>query len=189
LLAKLILTGKKDILEALNNGKKHDTSPLDLRYWSTTPYQFGSQKVKYALVPTSSYQSTLPTELTDDYLSKNMSSHLKQNHASFDFFIQFYKDEQSTPIEDAGVEWKVQDSPFIKVATLMIPMQEIETTERKKTAEILRFSPANALKVHQPLGGINRARAKIYYELSRFRNEQNHQALFEPDVTFYRNLK
>lgn len=36
-----ILSGHGYTLAALRAGRKFDTSPLDINYWSTTPYAFG----------------------------------------------------------------------------------------------------------------------------------------------------
>lgn len=47
LLLRFLFTGKAGILKELKTGPKLDTSPLDISYWSTTPYQFGNKKVKY----------------------------------------------------------------------------------------------------------------------------------------------
>ncbi len=177
LLLKFLFTGKGYILKEVAKGKKNDTSPLDIRYWSTTPYQFGDRQVKYFLQPTSKRTSTLPKPLTDDYLTKNMANHLAEEEASFDFFVQFFEDEKTTPIEDAGVEWK---TPMRKVGRLVLPKQVIETEERTELAEQLSFSPANALLVHKPIGGINRARNEIYKNLSAFRHKRDSKVLIEP---------
>ena len=189
LVLKLILSGRKDILKTLKNGKFYDTSPLDIKYWSTTPYQFGEEKVKYKIVPTSASKSTLPKVLTDDYLTVNMANHLEKEVATFDFYIQKFADELKTPIEDAGVEWKENDSPFIKVAELEIPTQSLNIKERFELAEQLSFSPANSLKNHQPIGGINRARIKIYKMLSAYRHKRNNQKLIEPKLNQFETTK
>lgn len=179
LLLKLIFTGKASVLKQLSQGKKFDTSPLDITYWSTTPYQFGSKQVKYKIVPTSKVKSTLPEKLTDNYLTQNMSKHLAKSPASFDFFVQCFENEKTTPIEDAAVEWK---TPFIKVATLEIEPQEIDTRKRFELAEQLYFSLTNAVVEHAPLGGINRARTQIYSHLSQFRNKNNGKEMLEPTI-------
>ncbi len=182
LILKFLFTGKGRILKELNSGKKFDTSPLDINYWSTTPYLFGDKQVKYKVVPTSATKSELPKPLTDSYLTDNMSRHLGNDMASFDFYIQEFVDEVSTPIEDAGVEWQ---SPFIKLATIEIPPQIFDTAERRELAEQLSFSPANSLLVHQPIGGINRARNEIYKGLSEFRHLENKKALIEVNEDFF----
>jgi hypothetical protein len=43
----------------------------------------------------------------------------------FDVSVQFFVDEQRTPIEDASVEWSESVSPFIPVARLEIPAQDV----------------------------------------------------------------
>lgn len=189
LALKLVVNGHKNILEVLKNGKHNDTSPLDIKYWSTTPYQYGNKEVKYKIAPSSNYKSSLPKELTDDYLSVNMDHHLQSNEATFDFYIQQFVDEIKTPIEDAGVEWKEEDSPFIKVAEIKIPIQKIATKQRVELGEQLSFSPANSLKNHQPIGGINRARNEIYGYLSKFRHERDGKELIEPKLSEFDQIQ
>jgi len=185
---KLLLSGKKKVLRQFKDGKKNHTSSFDMQYWSTTPYQLGDTFVKYSIVPTSLYKSSLPIPLSDNYLSANNALHLKKQEASFDFLIQFFKDEVSTPIEDAGIEWEEKASPFVKVATILIPKQNMITEERKELVEVLSFSPANSLLAHQPLGPINRARVIIYDQLSAFRHQMNNQQTVEPTLHSYHKL-
>ncbi len=184
LAGKFLFTGKLKVLKALNTAK-NDTSPLDISYWSTTPYMFEDKKVKYKIVPISKIKSSLPDELTENYLTKNMEEHLKKDVASFDFYVQEFKNEEETPIEDAGVKWK---TPFVKIAKIEIPVQNINTKERFEFAEDLFFSPANSLKEHRPIGGINRARVEIYDSLSKYRHEKNNRTFIEAN-TDYNNIK
>ncbi len=186
LLAKMILSGNMNVLKQLANGPKHDTSPLDITYWSTTPYALGSSVVKYKLVPTSKTKSSLPNPLSDHYLTENLKAQLEKDSASFDFYIQLFENEQNTPVEDAAIEWQ---SPFVKVATLSLPKQDIDTKTRWQLAEQLFYSPANALEANRPVGGLNIARAKIYRTLTEFRHETNGQELTKPSLELFRSLK
>jgi len=174
---KLLFSGNVSIIKSGRNARCNHTSPLDIYYWSTTPYQFGNKKVKYKLVPTSELKSSLPNPLTDNYLTINMATHLKTESASFDFYVQKFVDEKQTPIENAAIEWK---TPFVKVARIEIPVQEFNTKDQFELAEKLSFSPANSVEEHKPLGGINRARIRIYKMLSLFRHERNGVNLIEP---------
>jgi hypothetical protein len=173
LLIKMVLTGKAAALKALKQGRTNPSSPLDLRYWSTTPYLWGAQQVvKYSLLPKSAHRSTLPATLSDNYLSEAMRAHLSSHEARFDFCVQLRK--EGMPIEDAGKEWSEVDSPFIKVATLSFDKQQfLGSKERDELAEVLSFSPGHAWPEHAPLGGINRARVAIYKTLSKFRHERD----------------
>jgi len=179
--SRLVLSGNIHIINELRKARQNQTSPLDIRYWSTTPYLYGTNHcVKYTIVPTSQFKSHLPQVLTDHYLTENMEKHLAAHEASFDFMIQVQKDPGRMPVEDAGVEWSEKESPFIKVATIRIPPQAFRTTEREELAEDLSFSPAHSLIEHRPIGGINRARVEIYRHLSEFRHKQNNKQLMEP---------
>ena len=71
--SRLILSGNFDIINELRKARQNQTSPLDIRYWSTTPYLCGADHVvKYSMVPTSNLKSALPPILTDHYLAENM---------------------------------------------------------------------------------------------------------------------
>jgi hypothetical protein len=173
-VAKMIVTGRKRILHQLDDARRHATSPLDIRYWSTTPYLFGPDRVaKYTVVPTSAYKSELPSPLGETYLRDNMARHLSAHEATFDFKVQVRSDPAKMHVEDSAIEWKESETPFVKVATLRIPKQDFATREREELAENLRFTPGHALVDHRGIGGLNRARTQIYRALSRFRHERN----------------
>jgi hypothetical protein len=180
-LSRLVMSGNFYIINELRKARQNQISPLDIRYWSTTPYLCGpDHSVKYSLIPASPLKSSLPPLLTEHYLTDNMEKHLAEAEASFDFMIQVQRDPGRMPVEDAGVEWSEEESPFIKVATLRIPPQAFRTREREELAEELSFSPAHSLSEHRPIGGLNRARVEIYRSLSRFRHQQNNKDLIEP---------
>lgn len=170
--AKLLLTGNAGVMVGLLGLLGRPNSPLDIRYWSTTPYRFGEdQAVKYSLIPTARQRSKRPDAYSDAYLTDAMEAHLARHVASFDFCVQLRKD--GMPIEDAGRRWSEIDSPFVKVATLHIPTQKFRTKARHELGESLSFSPAHALPAHAPIGGLNRARAAIYAALSKFRHQRD----------------
>ena len=98
-----------------------------------------------------------------------MAAHLSQREACFDFFVQFQADPRETPIEDATVEWREQNSPFHKVARITIPAQDVTDPARLDTCERTAFNPWHCLPDHRPLGSMNRARREIYPALARLR--------------------
>jgi hypothetical protein len=146
------------------------TCHLDIPYWSTTPYRFGpGRAVKYIVRPTSPTTSPKPGKLTDTYLRDALRARLGAGEASFDFLIQFQTDTRRTPIEDASVEWKEQDSPYHRVASIRIPKQQVDNVERAARCEQMAFNPWHCLAEHRPLGSMNRARREIYQALAAFR--------------------
>lgn len=172
LAGKLLLTGRPGVLLGLAALRIRPASLFDIRYWSTTPYRFGKDHaVKYSLVPTSSARTRRRRDPGEDYLADAMQAHLARRVASFDFCVQLRRGDM--PIEDAAVRWDERRAPFVKVATLTIAKQAFRTPARARLAEVLAFSPGNAKPAHAPLGGLNRARVKIYRALSRFRHRRD----------------
>ena len=187
LFFRLFRENQLHIIKDVKKYLKHHTSPLDIEYFSTTPYMFGDEVVKYKIVPRSKYRSVLPDKLYSTYLSDNMQTHLNYNKALFDFYVQF-KTSEDMPINDASVLWDETKSPFIKLGTLIIPSQKFMTDERNELSENLSYSPGHSLTVHRPIGDINEARTKIYDVMSEFRHSQNDKAMVEPDSTTFDNL-
>lgn len=170
----LLVTGRLGVLKALKAMNIKPTSPADIRYWSTTPYLFGPDRAaKYSIVPTSAYRSRLPEKPGETYLGDNLEQHLAQADATFDFMVQLRTEPESMPIEDAAVEWREDQAPFVKVATLRIPKQQFRTAERDSMAAALSFSPGHALVQHRPIGGVNRARMRVYREQADFRQKRD----------------
>jgi hypothetical protein len=170
--AKLLLTGRPDVLLGLAALRIRPGSLLDIRYWSTTPYRWGArQAVKYSLIPASAPRSRRPAKPGEDYLGDAMQAQLSRRAASFDFCVQLRRGDM--PIEDAAQRWDERRSPFVKVATLLLPRQSFRTAARRSLAEILSFSPGHARPAHAPLGGLNRARIRIYRALSTFRHRRD----------------
>src|SRR5262249_17219432 len=139
-----------------------------------------NRAVKYSAKPSREITSA-PLASGDNFLRDAMTSTLAANDVDFDFFVQLNTDSTRTPIEDPSIEWKEQDSPFHKVATIHIPRQQFATTERDVLAETLSFTPWHSLPEHRPLGGINRARKVVYEAISLYRHHANQIGRLEPD--------
>ncbi|MDX9835165.1 MAG: catalase family protein [Desulfobulbus sp.] len=161
-------------------GAKHHTNPVDIQYWSTTPYLFGARAVKYSVRPTSSNFNTMPKNPSPNYLSEVMQQQLAKNGASFDFMVQFQSDPKQMPIEDASIIWDEKLAPFQKVATITIPPQTFNSEAQMDFGENLSFTPWHCLPEHRPLGSINRVRKEIYQDLSNFRHAHNGTLRQEP---------
>jgi hypothetical protein len=156
-------------------------NPLQIRYFSTTPYLFGEAAVKYSAIPHIETADTIPQQPDDDYLRLAMIKQLQAGDAYFDFAVQFQTNPKATPIEDPGKVWPESLSPFRKLATIRIMQQDFDTKEQREFGENLSFSPWHALPEHRPLGGINRARKVVYRAISLFRHEYNRAARVEPN--------
>ncbi len=154
---------------------KSTPSPLEITYWSATPYKLGDRAMKIAAVPNFTGESFNPETASDkdNYLREAMTKQLASQDTTFDFKVQLQTDAAKMPVEDPTVEWDEKESPFVKVATIQIPQQDFNTEERRQFDETQAFSPWHTLPEQRPLGGVNRARKRIYTELAQFRNSMN----------------
>jgi catalase len=153
-----------------------------VEWGSTTPYLLGDHAVKYAIMPRTPGDATLPNKKTAEptFLTNRLAKSLEDGPVELDFFIQVQTDARKMPIEDARVEWDRAESPFIKVATIRLLQQEFTSPEQQAYGQNLSFSPWHALPVHRPLGGINRGRRAIYDQMSKFRHGRTGGAMAEP---------
>jgi Catalase len=170
-----------EVLGAITS--KQVANPLLIQYWSTTPYQLGTQSIKFSVKP--HQQDTLgSTPTSGTYLREAVFKYLSQENkdATFDFLVQLYVDDQKTPIEEPMQEWKEQDSPFIKLATIKIPAQKFDFAERHRLDEGLSFMAWHTLPEHAPLGSVNLARKKVYQEIVKARRSNIHHRVEEPQA-------
>jgi len=105
---------------------------------------------------------------------------LNEKDVEFDLMIQLQTDPHLMPIEDGSVRWPEELSPFIPAATVHIPKQKFDSEAYLEFAKRLKMNPWHCLPEHRPLGNLNRARLRMYYELSNFRQEMNQTTHLEP---------
>ena len=163
---------------------KMPRSPLEITYWSATPYALGDRAVKYSARPHRRPADVPePTDmLSADRLRAAMAAHLDRAEARFDFLVQLRDPpgNRAMPVEDATIEWNETKWPFRKVATIVIPKQTFDTPTRMEFCSNLSNTPWHSLPEHRPIGGINRARKVVYEVLSKKRHELNHAPRVEP---------
>jgi hypothetical protein len=156
-------------------------NPLQIQYFSTTPYLFGDgAAVKYSAIPQVKVKDTIPANPGQNFLREAMVRQLSMGDAVFDFAVQFQTDPDTMPIEDPGVAWSQTASPFRKVATIRILQQQFDSEQQNTLGENLSYTPWHSLPEHRPLGGVNRARKVVYRFISIFRHKKNNLPRMEP---------
>ena len=155
-------------------------SPLESRYFSAAPFQFGSGRVmKFGVRPVDAPASAMPVQPGPNYLREAVARHLRTRPACFEFLVQVRAaDAGDLAIEDVTVEWKETDTPFQRVARITIPVQDFDSPESRAICENLFFTPWHGIEEHRPLGGINRLRKSVYLESSRHRHHPKEPAGF-----------
>lgn len=152
-------------------------NPLNLQYWSTTPFLHGERACKYSLRPAGT-PSPHVDRSAPDFMRENMVKALADHDAAFDFCIQLRTPPM--PVEDPTILWREDDSPFVPVARVTIPRQVFDEAERIAFGETLSFTPWHGLDAHRPIGGINRVRRVVYETISSLRHELNGVVREEP---------
>jgi hypothetical protein len=170
-----------ELRAALALVRKKTANPLAIRYWSLTPYSFGTAgPVKYSARPCAAAPVEKPDRGNPDFLREAMSARLKDGSACFEFLVQLRTDPPREPIEDPTVEWDERTSPFRRLATIGIPAQRFDGPEQRSFCENLSMNPWHSAPELRPLGGINRVRRIVYEAVSKLRHDLNGAARAEP---------
>jgi hypothetical protein len=176
------------ILDFIMQGLWGETqyNPLGQRYWSCVPYLLGEgQAMMYSFAAKSKVVTHIPGlpfgRVPHNYLRENMIKTLDQQDVEFDLLVQVQTDPHRMPIENAGVRWPENLSPFIPAATIHIPRQKFDSPTQFEFTKRLKINPWHCTPEHRPLGNQSRARQRMYYELSNFRQGMNNTTHIEPD--------
>jgi hypothetical protein len=166
------------------NAQIQAANPLQVDYFSAVPYKLGSRSMKFKVLPCASntFFDTVPDKNASPvYLRERLVSTLEETGACFNFFVEPNMNPAGQPVEDPTLPWDESVSPYIKVATIEIPLQTgIDSAERMNFCENASFDPWHTLPETRPLGEINRMRLEIYSAISQFRHKYNNVPVIEP---------
>jgi hypothetical protein len=173
--------GPREALRVLRTIRQQTSRPVSSlaaeSYWSRAPFAFGDDAalafgpvaVKFKLEPVPPGGDTLSAAAPAPDLRAELMSRLERGDVQFDFKVQRYLDDASTPIEDGTVEWKETAAPFVTLARLLIPAQHLDPAD-ERDIDALSFNPWNtASAAIRPLGSLNRARNLVYQASARLR--------------------
>ena len=175
------------ILDFLMQGLWNETqyNPLATRYWSCVPYLLGEgQAMMYSFRPRSEVITDIPGvpfgRVPPNYLRDNLIATLARQDAEMELLVQVQTDAHRMPIENASVRWPERLSPFVPVATLHIPRQNLDTPAHVEFTKRLSMNPWHCIPDHRPLGNQSRARLRMYKVLSDLRQRRNQTPHLEP---------
>lgn len=168
-----------ELLAAMGITRRAVSNPLNVQYYTMTPYLMGDQACKFSWRPMGT-PSPFVDRSSVNFLHDNLVAALASGDAGFELCVQLRTDAASMPIEDPTIAWSEESSPYIPVAHLLIRKQLFETPKRIAFGENLSFTPWHGLEAHRPLGGINRARRLVYETISALRHNLNQIVRVEP---------
>jgi len=105
---------------------------------------------------------------------------LRERPYEFDIQVQLSTSLDRMPVEKTTVVWPESLSPFVTVAKLRLPQQDIGGEDYFERMDKTSMSPWRVTEEHRPLGSIMRARKEVYRQSSILRHEANQQERREP---------
>lgn len=142
-------------------------------FHSALAIRFGDYAVRYSIAAQD--HSTPPPPgpgAGPDLVRDDLRARLARGPIHYEFRVQFYVGEDVTPIEDSSTEWPAGVSPFVSIARLTIPAQDLDSDEGRRLGayvEQLSFNPWHAPVEFRPLGAMMRARSAAYRVSTRAR--------------------
>lgn len=164
--------------EILTDMEKIEASCLTASYWAILPFKLGDKHiVKYRLVPHDT-DGGAPFD-DNNYLALDLQNRLRNGTVKFRFEIQL-RTSNYMPIDDAQNVWSTKESPYIHIADLVLPQQDICAIGQEEFGENLSFNIWRTLPEHQPLGSIAEVRKAVYQASAEARHQANGQLMQEP---------
>lgn len=160
--------------------------PLAEQYFSQVPIRFGDHVAKVGLFPVSPDLVALADQeidagSDDNAFRRAVVDYCRTKPADFELRVQLALDPETTPIDDATVEWPEDETPYRTVARLHVPAQDAYSESRRAFFdERLSFRPAHSLQAHRPIGSIMRARLEVYRALVGLRQTRSGVLVQEP---------
>ena len=167
-------------------GGAPNVEPLGETYYSVTPFRYGDHIAKFSLAPVAPALTALTGREIDasgrpDAIRETVRSEMATLIGVWEFRVQLCRDLARQPVEDPTVEWREDEAPFQRVATITVrPQDSWDAARVNAVDERMRFGVWTGLAAHRPLGNINRARDAPYRHSADFRGRFNGCPIHEP---------
>ena len=166
--------------QILDDMSTPESSVLTARYWALLPFRLGDEVVKYRLDP-----ETAGVNIPDDdpdYLRTDLARRLRDREHSFVLSVQVRTDPESMPLDRATVAWPEDASPYVPVARLVLPRQDVETRGQCDYGQGLAFNIWRVPRENAPVAesSIAAVRKQVYAAGAALRHTANGQPLEDP---------
>jgi hypothetical protein len=154
-------------------------------YWTRGAVRHGAYIAKVRVAPVQEYADRVVWRVFDpanapDIFRPGLVTELRERPFEFDIQVQLCVDLEHMPVEDLTVAWSETLSPFVTVAKLRLPLQDIEGDDNFEKMDATSMTPWRCTEDHRPLGNIQRARKEAYRQSSLLRHQLNQQVRKEP---------
>jgi len=154
-------------------------------YWTMGAVRHGDYVAKVRVAPVQSFADRVARRALDPAAAQQvfrpaLVEELRERSYEFDVQVQLCTDLAQMPVEKTTVVWPESLSPFVTVAKLRLPQQDIGGENNFERMDKASISPWRVTEEHRPLGGIMRSRKEVYRQSSILRHQTNHQERKEP---------
>jgi catalase len=164
------------------------TKPVNLllsTYWTMGAVRHGDYVAKVRVAPVQSFadrveQRALDLASAEQVFRPALVAELRERPYEFDVQVQLSTDLYRMPVEKTTVRWDESLSPYVTVAKLRLPQQDIGGEDNFERMDKTSMSPWRVTEQHRPLGSIMRSRKEVYRQSSILRHHANHQERKEP---------
>lgn len=164
------------------------TKPVNLllsTYWTMGAVRHGDYVAKVRVAPVQSFadrvvQRALDPTSAQQVFRPALVAELRERPYEFDVQVQLCTDLARMPVEKTTVVWSESLSPFVTVAKLRLPQQDVGGEDNFERMDKTSMSPWRVTEQHSPLGSIMRSRKEVYRQSSILRHQTNNQERKEP---------
>jgi hypothetical protein len=154
-------------------------------YWTMGSVRHGDYVAKVRVAPVQSFadgvvQRALDPAATDQVFRPALVAELRERPYEFDVQVQLSTDLARMPVEKTTVRWPESLSPYVTVAKLRLPQQDIGGEDNFERMDKTSMSPWRVTEEHRPLGSVMRSRLEVYRQSSILRHQANNQERKEP---------
>src|SRR5262249_25523523 len=154
-------------------------------YWTMGAVRHGEYIAKVRVAPVQAFaervvQRVLDPNATQQVFRPALVAELRERPFEFDVQVQLCRDLYQMPIENVTVRWPENLSPFVTVAKLRLPQQDIGGDDNLERMDATSMTAWRVTEEHRPLGNIMRSRKEVYRQSSLLRHQANHQVRKEP---------
>lgn len=154
-------------------------------YWSMSSYRHGNYIARLRATPTPGSASSVAhpnvdVAAEDEPYRRTLVAETAERDHAYDLQVQLCADLENNPVDNTAVAWPESIAPFVTVARLDIPAQDISSPSNLEKADATSITPWRTREEHRPLGEINQLRREVYRRSSILRHGLNSQERREP---------
>jgi hypothetical protein len=154
-------------------------------YWTMAAVRHGDYVAKVRVAPVPSFadrveQRALDLNSAEQVFRPALVAELRKRPYEFDVQVQLCTDLDQMPVEKTTVVWPESLSPYVTVAKLRLPQQDISGEDNFERMDKTSMSAWRVTEQHRPLGSIMRSRKEVYRQSSILRHQANKQERKEP---------